>query len=317
MYALCIESSHARGMGHFYRSLNLAEALQAAGHASIFYLNEHEPSCRVLAARGWRYRIVNLRDTSSDWPTQLIRQDGIGVWVNDRLDTDLHQAQFVKANAIPLATFDDRGQGAALADLHIAALAFDPQESLAGAVVLRGADYLILNPQVTEFARERKAPGSILVTLGGSDTYGVTVKVVNELKLRGLAATIAIGPGFAHADALAATVTPGFTVKRGVPSLIEEFSRHELAITGGGITPFEANASGLPCIVVANEQFEIPIGLALQDRGGAVFAGHHELMQLPTELAALPLANMSRAGMRSFGPQGTQRVVAALQGLRV
>ena len=79
MYALCIESSHARGMGHFYRSLNLAEALQAAGHDCIFYLNEHEPTRRVLAARGWRYRIVNLHDTSSDWPTKLIRQDGIGV----------------------------------------------------------------------------------------------------------------------------------------------------------------------------------------------------------------------------------------------
>lgn len=316
MYAICIESSHARGMGHFYRSLNLAEALRAAGHACIFYLNEHEPSRRILAARGWRYRIVNLSDTSSDWPTQLIRQDGIGVWVNDRLDTDLHQAQFVKASAIPLATFDDRGHGAALADLHIAALTFDPQEFLAGAVVLRGADYLILNPQVTEFARERKAPGSILVTLGGSDTYGVTVKVVNELKLRGLVATIAIGPGFAHADALAATVTPGFTVKHGVLSLIEEFSRHELAITGGGITPFEANASGLPCIVVANERFEIPVGLGLQRTGGAVFAGHHESMQLPAELAALPLADMSRAGMHSYGPQGTQRVVAALEGLR-
>ena len=237
--------------------------------------------------------------------------------MNDRLDTDLYQAQCVKANAIPLATFDDRGQGAALADLHIAALAFDPQEPLGGAVVLRGADYLILNPQVTKFARERQEPSSILVTLGGSDTYGVTIKVVNELKLRGLTATIAIGPGFAHEDALAAAVTAGFIVKRGVPSLIEEFSRHELAITGGGITPFEANASGLPCIVVANEQFEIPVGLALQERGGAVFAGHHELMQLPTELAALPLAGMSRAGMSSFGPQGTQRVVVAIQELRV
>jgi spore coat polysaccharide biosynthesis predicted glycosyltransferase SpsG len=317
MYALCIESSHARGMGHFYRGLNLAEALQAAGNGCIFYLNEHEPSCRILAERGWHYRIIDLRDTSSDWPTQLIRQDNIEVWVNDRLDTNLQQAQVVKANGIPLVTFDDRGQGAALADLHIAALAFDLQEALAGAVLLRGADYLILNPQVTEFARERQAPGSILVTLGGSDTYGVTVKVVTELKSRGLGATIVIGPGFAHADALAAAVTPAFTVKHGVPSLIEEFSLHELAITGGGITPFEANATGLPCIVVANEQFEIPVCLALQDRGGAVFAGHHELMQLPTELAALPLADMSRAGMRSFGPQGTQRVVAALQGLRV
>ena len=41
--------------------------------------------------------------------------------------------------------------------------------------------------------------------------------------------------------------------------MAEEMSRHDLAVTGGGMTPFEANAAGLPCIVVANETFEIQV----------------------------------------------------------
>lgn len=302
-------------MGHFYRSLNLAEALLASGHASIFYINDHAPSCRILAERGWRHRIVDLADCTSGWPEQLIRQDGIAVWVNDRLNTDICQAQSVKAEGTPLATFDDRGDGAALADLHIAALAFDSHEPLQGAVVLRGTDYLILNPQVREYARERKTLGSILVTLGGSDTYGVTVEVVSQLKSRGLGATIVTGPGFSHEHKLDKVITPAFTVKRSVPSLIEEFARHDLAITGGGITPFEANASGLPCIVIANENFEIPVCRELERRGGAVFAGYHQSMRLPRFLDGIPLSDMSRAGMRNFGQQGTNRVVAALQEL--
>jgi len=97
--------------------------------------------------------------------------------------------------------------------------------------------------------------------------------------------------------------------------MIEEFHHHDLAITGGGITPFEANASGLPCVVIANELFEIPVGKKLQKLGGSIFAGHHESLSLPLFHANLPLKQMSQAGMRIIGLHGTHRVIEALQEL--
>ena len=93
--------------------------------------------------------------------------------------------------------------------------------------------------------------------------------------------------------------------------MIEEFHRHDLAITGGGITPFEANASGLPCVVIANELHEIPTGLALQKLGGSVFAGHHGALQTPLFAPDLPLEQMSRDGMCA-DQNGTSRVITAL-----
>jgi spore coat polysaccharide biosynthesis predicted glycosyltransferase SpsG len=313
MFALCIESSHARGMGHFYRALNLAEGLAAVGISFKFYLNDHAPSLKILRERGLPYQVVNLEDLAGNWEASLILQDGITMWVNDRLDTDARHAQKIRAAGVPLVTFDDRGTGAALADLHIAALAFDAQEHLGGAKLLRGADYLILNPEIRNFMRLRKQLSSILVTLGGSDTYGVTVKVVQLLKEMNLTATIVVGPAFMHMDKLNEILTGGFTLKRGVPSMIEEFHRHDLAITGGGITPFEANASGLPCVVIANELFEIPVGKELQRLGGSLFAGHHESLHSPLFAADLPLEQMSQAGTRNIGLQGTKRVLCALQ----
>ncbi|OGO28992.1 MAG: hypothetical protein A2W33_07310 [Chloroflexi bacterium RBG_16_52_11] len=312
MFALCVESSHARGMGHFYRAQNLADGLAKAGQPYIVYLNDHAPSRQILVERGVSHRVVDLQDFTGNWEASLIRQDGITLWMNDRLDTDVRHTEKIKATDIPLVTFDDRGTGAALADLHIAALAFDEQEQLAGARLLRGADYLVLNPQIRDYTRVRKRLSSILVTLGGSDTYGVTVKVVKLLKEMGLSATIVVGPSFMHMDKLDEVLTGGFTLKRGVPSMIEEFYRHDLAITGGGITPFEANASGLPCIVIANELFEIPVGMELQRLGGSLFAGHHESLSLPLLKADLPLEQMSQAGMRNIGLQGTRRVISAL-----
>jgi len=299
-------------MGHFYRVLNLAECLAQADLSYTIYLNDHGPSLQLLVDRGVPHRIVNLQDFTGNWETALIRQDNITLWVNDRLNTDNRHAENVKATGIPLVTFDDRGTGAALADLHIAALFFDATERLAGVKVLQGVDYLILNPQIASFTRLRKELTSILVTLGGSDTYGVTIKVVQMLKEMGMTATIVLGPSFMHTDKLDAELTAGFTLKSGVSSMIEEFYRHDLAITGGGITPFEANASGLPCVVIANEFFEIPVGLALQNLGGSVFIGHHESLLPPLFNANLPLGLLSQSGMNGIGLQGTHRVVGAL-----
>jgi spore coat polysaccharide biosynthesis predicted glycosyltransferase SpsG len=299
-------------MGHFYRALNLAEGLTKAKLAYTFYLNDHPPSRQILAERGAPHRVVDLEDFTGNWEASLIQQDGIMLWVNDRLDTDVRHAEKIKATGIPLVTFDDRGTGAVLADVHIAALAFDAQERLAGARLLRGADYLVLNPQIGEYTRLRQQLSSVLVTLGGSDTYGVTVKVVELLKEMNLTATIVVGPAFMHMAMLDEVLTEGFTLKRGVPSMIEEFYCHDLAITGGGITPFEANASGLPCVVIANELFEIPVGMALQKLGGSLFAGHHESLSSPLFRANLPLEQMSKAGMCNIGLYGTQRVISAL-----
>lgn len=299
-------------MGHFYRALNLADALAKAGISFKFYLNDHAPSLQILRERGVPYRVVNLHDFSGNWEASLIRQDDITLWVNDRLNTDARHAQNIKLAGVPLVTFDDRGTGAALANLHIAALAFDAQEHLGGDKLLHGIEYLILNSQIGNFMRLRKKLSSILVTLGGSDTYGVTVKVAKLLKKMNLGATIVVGPSFMHMDKLSEILITGFNIKRGVPSMIEEFDRHDLAITGGGITPFEANSSGLPCVVIANEALEIQAGKELERLGGSRFAGHHESLSLSLLRENLPLTQMSQAGMRHIGLKGTQRVVDAL-----
>ena len=316
MFAICLESSHARGMGHLFRSLNLAHELERRGQAVTLLVNDDAASLRVLLEQERAPLVVDLHDLSGGWESSLVSRHGFSVWINDRLDTHAAHASHVRATGIKLVTFDDRGSGAALADLHVAALAFG-DEPLAGKVVLRGLNYLILNPDLARYQRLRSAPGSLLVTLGGSDTYGATVKVVAQLAACGLGATVVVGPAFAHHQALDEVLTGAFELRVGVPSMGEEMWRHELAITGGGITPFEANAVGLPCLVVANEDFEIPVARELARLGGSLFAGHHTAIDLSVLESVLPLEVMSRAGMARVGLGGVARVADALVGLRV
>jgi spore coat polysaccharide biosynthesis predicted glycosyltransferase SpsG len=218
-----------------------------------------------------------------------------------------------------LVTFDDRGDGAELADMNICALLFEKTEGLKGKDVRLGVEYMILNPEIAAFRRLRQSLASILVTLGGADTYGVTVRVAKWLSSKPFPVTIVTGPSFQHMaelEEVVATAAPDrFKLLNQVPSLAAEMHGHDLAITGGGITPFEACAAGLPCVVIANEPFEIPVGRALEDLGAAFFAGHHSAFDLGILETPIPIRTMSQTAMTKVDLGGVGRVADLLERL--
>lgn len=316
MLALCIEASHQRGLGHLFRGLVMMRAFQRHGVPCAVFINDDPRAREILEQHGAAYRLAEYDDLASGWEARVIRELGIRLWINDRLDTDLRHARHVKDGGIPLVTFDDGGSGAALADLHVAALAHDAPAALAGHRVLKGCAYLVLNEEIGQYRRLRAGADRILVTLGGSDTYGVTIKVVKILKALGKRATVVIGPSFAHKEQLEEVADGGlFEVIGNVPSLMRLFYDYDLAITGGGITPYEANAAGLPCIIVANEQFEIPNGRFLERAGGSVFAGFHERLDAAVFGRQLDIGAMSEKGMRAVPLDGAENVYREIMSL--
>ena len=302
-------------MGHLFRALNLIAHLDELQESYVVLINDHAKSKVLLDQKGIPYEVVALDDFATKWEVRLIAKYGIRIWINDRLDTDALHAQQVKQTGIKLVTFDDRGSGASLADVHIAGLAFDDAESLQGAKVLRGVSYLILNPEIDQFKRLRASEDRIVVTMGGSDTYGVTVRVVDILKSVGKKATVIIGPGFEHHEGLRAVMTSEFIIKSDIPSLMEDFQNYDLAITAGGITPFEASASGLPCIIIASEYFEVPAGVLLQRLGCALFAGHYSAIDESMFSRSLDVAGMSKAGMSYLKTDAVTNIYRELKSL--
>jgi|LauGreDrversion4_2_1035121.scaffolds.fasta_scaffold170599_3 spore coat polysaccharide biosynthesis predicted glycosyltransferase SpsG len=317
VFVFCIESSHTRGMGHLYRSLTLADALVRNGEDVHFLINAHEPSLQILKGRGYAHTIVDLASEAGVWEAQALQCLRPSAWINDRLDTTAAHVECVKVKGLPVATFDDLGSGSAQSDLNVAALVFDPAKvaRLQGKRILTGVDYLVLNPVIAHFRRTRTRLQSVLVTLGGADTYGATVKVVRLLRNQPWQVTVVLGPAFAHHKALAEVIPGHFEIRHGVASMAEEMARHDLAVTGGGMTPFEANAAGLPCLVVANEPFEIPVGQALESMGGCRFAGHHETIDALVFQSSLDIEGMSARAMAAVGLDGVHRVAKSLREL--
>ncbi|MGO7870431.1 PseG/SpsG family protein [Rhizobium leguminosarum] len=319
MFVFCIESSHARGMGHLFRSLTLATELRSRGHPVLFLANDHPNSLRIIRERGFDVALHDLASVTG-WENGFIEPDASSsVWINDRLNTQRSHSEAIKRLGAKLVTFDDRGDGAELADMNIGALLFEKTEGLKGKDVRLGVEYMILNPEIATYRRIREKLASILVTLGGADTYGVTVRVAKWLSSKPFPVTIVTGPSFQHMaelEEVVATAAPGrFKLLNQVPSLAAEMHGHDLAITGGGVTPFEACAAGLPCVVIANEPFEIPVGRALEELGAAFFAGHHSAFDLGILEKPIPIRTMSETAMAKVDLGGVGRVADLLERL--
>jgi spore coat polysaccharide biosynthesis predicted glycosyltransferase SpsG len=300
-------------MGHLFRALALAEALEARGASVHLYVNDDEGARRTLRGRGRTWKAVAL--TSGGWEAERIREDRIRVWVNDRFETTADHARRVLQAGARLVTFNDCGPGAALADLHIAPVPLAEGLRPTGRRVLTGLSYLVLDPQVKVFRRVRSRLRSLVVSMGGRDTYGLTVRVAQELRARRRQATIIVGPGFAHEKALAETLGEELIVKRSILSLAEEFSRHDLAVTAGGITPFEANAAGLPCLTVAAEPWEEQAAAMLAALGGCRYLGPRTRIDFSSLGEDLPITRMSEAALRTVPADGAERVAAELLAL--
>lgn len=307
-FALCVESSSRKGMGHLVRAMNFAGFLKTKHMDYVVIINDDAASVSFLKSRAERFDTAELKDEAGDWETTLIKKHRVDVWVNDRLDTGIGHAGNVKRNGIPLICIDDRGAGAGLSDINFGSLPFNYEHDLKGGKVFKGLDYFIMDKSVDRYRKIRKRAERILVTLGGSDTYGMTVNVVKILKGLGRPATIVTGPLFKHHDELNKVVGREFSLIKAPASLIREFAGYDLAITGGGITPFEANASGLPCVVIANESFEVPNGRFLDKLGSSVFAGYREEMIDDVFNRDLDIANMSRIGIDRIKTEGADNI---------
>lgn len=307
MFAICIESSHQRGMGHFFRALNFIDYLQHVKEPYVVLINDDEASICILKQRKIPYEIINYQDTKSCWEIDLIRKYKFDVWLLDRFATGYSLCEHVKSQNVLLCGIDDCGEGAGCIDIHFCSMLFS---DLKGKEICEGKEYLILNHEIEKYKRKRTEMKKVVVTLGGCDTYGVTIKIVKILKDKGYRADIVVGPNFRHWKALRKEVEDtAFGIYQNVPSLVEFFSHYDLAITGGGVTCFEANAAGLPCIIVANELHEITIAKYIVQFGGAVFAGYYKELQPDAfSLEKYEIGVMSDHAIKSFDTEGVKRI---------
>lgn len=314
LFIICVESSKTRGMGHLFRSLLYASYLESIGEEYVVLINDDKRSLDILSSRNIPHRIVDFSDTS-DWQTPIIEEFHADVWLQDKFETPIIMAQNIKRNHILFCGIDEFGPGSDLLDIHFAGMIYLTGHAVRGKKILCGSEYVILNPEIDKYKRVRSKVSRVIISLGGSDPYGLTVDIVKEISKTDFDVEIIIGPVFDYKRELEAANTKKYPVLQNVPSLIQEFSKFDFAITGGGVTCCEANSSGIPCVIFANAPHEIHTARFMEEKGGVRYAGSYDGWDktIINEIKYMDIEKMSTAGMQTFDTKAIERIFSAIR----
>ena len=325
---LALEASHRRGMGHLFRGLHLAQALRSTGDEVLIVCNSDRRSEEIIRREQFALELVPSYDCDVSWENSLLDKFPPRWWIDDRLNTERSHASRLANAGVSYATFDDHGTGANLA--HYNFLAMDPSAEIRAPNGLYGPDYMVLNPVIATY-RDRPSASKrelrIVVTLGGSDTYGVTPRAVEAaISLEEpYSLDVVTGPNFRHDRELAALMSKGdkrICVRSFVSNLYELLASADIVICGGGVTLYEVACLGVPAAIIANEPHEVPVAHWFVEKGFGVYAGFHsDRFEAGLSAGLATLLNgrarrdeMARCGKTLVDGKGLSRVVTLLKG---
>lgn len=273
--------NHQIGMGHIYRSMALAKAFKKKLKAapSITFLSiDYQEGIKKIQGVGYPIHKIPVglpEQEEIEYCSNILTPLHPDVFVVDALWVSPAEMGLFKDCSKYLVSIDDTKDGRLFADLVINVLY---QSSTKNDDVLELTDlkYCILGEEYSAYNRPpvtiRPIVKRILVTQGGSDTYGVTVRIARALDRldKNIAIVLLLGPAFKHDKELQTVLQKSkrdFIVEKDVQDVVSLFTRCDLAVTGAGLTLFELAALGIPCIVLTQEEKEIETANRLKGYG--------------------------------------------------
>lgn len=257
-HRICFKTkgNHKQGMGDVTGSIALAKELKNRGQSLQFLLDDDVEAINAVREAAFDFTLL--------YSMEKALGEGIlfDIMIVNQLNTDFAELKVLKEHCRLLVTIDDIGEGSRnLADLRINPLYYDDD-------ALCGPKYVPLHFEFQN-ARESKKliserPEHILVTLGGSDTYGFTPKVIEALLDYAIdrEVTVITGPAFKHHDILDAVLSrrpeAGFNILHAVSvsTMRKSIEWADVAVCAAGNSLFEMACLGTPSVVVCAEPFE-------------------------------------------------------------
>jgi len=263
------KGNHKQGMGDVMGSLALAECFS---DKEIVFVIDNDPETReCIKKHGFQVKPVDFLSQELAY----FESASPDIVIVNQLNNPKEFLQELKKRTKLLVTIDDVGPGAAVADMR-----FNPEYFLPNSYF--GPEFVPLRKEFQDYNNKeklvKKQIENILVTLGGSDTYGFTPKVVQALAgiPKEVDITVLVGSSFAHHDQLAEMIKDmprPFFVRQNINNMAETIFKSDLIVCNGGITLFEAACLGTPAIVVCGEPFEEETAAHMQKEGFGVNLG--------------------------------------------
>jgi len=251
----------------------------------------------------------------------------------DMLDTPEPDMRALARTGVKLVTFDDRGPGRVYADAIFNVLVEEPDRSSLkpGCRLFEGCPFAMLDPPFAALGNDQNARNydsseDILVTMGGVDAAGLTVKTARALKLiRKIRKVIFVGgAAYPHQNELERELKSApweWEIRLNVPGLLDLFLWCDLALIAGGLTMYEACCTGAPALAICqpiDHQFELAQKLslagAMETVGYGLEASEEEIAERVRILlnSADKRMSLGENGRRLVDGQGVHRTALAI-----
>ncbi|HET9317345.1 MAG TPA: NTP transferase domain-containing protein [Vicinamibacteria bacterium] len=252
------------GMGHVFRSLAIADVLRGNTRAEIAFLMSaaHPAGVRTVEGHGYDVRTVGPGVEDALAPIRELAPD---ILINDlpSLDASYLRAvsRFDTTTVNLVDTPDDLEATEQYEHLIVSVM---KQERETAESFYGGPEYAILREHFRGRPKlVRDEPRLVLLSFGGSDPQGLTVKAARAL--RSLPSAIEIvavaGPAFSDSralDALLPALPRPLRIERevGGDRLAELMLDADLMVGSGGMSVYEIAALGTPGVVLAQNERE-------------------------------------------------------------
>jgi UDP-2,4-diacetamido-2,4,6-trideoxy-beta-L-altropyranose hydrolase len=336
-----VDGSQRLGTGHVVRCLTLAATLSERGIGSVFVMADGAPEiARYVAEQG--YPVSPLpADSSAETDAALTlaaaAESGAQLIITD-LSNSRWLARRVEYRRLfsglsdggrYLAAFDDPSTTDFTCDLKIIPY-LDVTPDLAAnrqaAKLLAGPEYFVMRGEFSQppvGGRVVRDPAdNVLVTMGGSDPKSLTAKVLRALLP--LELELSVVTGVAFNAALLAEIRE---LLGGRGELIHQawnmaalMRRADLVVSAGGLTKYEAAATGTPLVLLSQNEFEAGMSEAFARHGMA----HNLGLGSEVEVTAIATAvrdllgdaprrrEMSARGSGLIDGRGAERVIEVI-----
>ena len=322
------------GLGHVVRCVALADELHHEhGWQIMFVMREGPLAFEVVKEKGY---LVEDPITCGPpvpygvWLQQLSDKVGAQILILDvREDFPRAAVQAFRNQGLLVVTLDDPTDRRLETDLAF----YPPIPQLkkmdwAGFTgqLHSGWEWVVLRREFSsQPPKPANSPPKILVSMGGSDPAGMTLKAVSALERlhQNFTGVIILGQGFRQLQALEHSLDRArhsFEVRRNVTRIWEEMAQADLAIGSFGVTAYELAAMGIPALLLSLTSDHAESASAFSAEGMAVNLGVHEQVSenaLAEEIAKLledrpRRVSMGRKARETIDGAGAARVVRVI-----
>ena len=311
------KGSHSQGMGDVWSSLALAA--ECPLDDVLFILSGGDEAAAVVKENGYLLEVAETADKESE----VLQAFSPHAIIVNKLNNPPAYIRSLKDRAPVVVTIDDAGTGGELADLQ-----FNVLYHTQGAYV--EPEYIALRREFQEMNGLTRMirPGirELLITQGGSDTYGFTPRIIKGLKSMRCRphCTVVLGPAFRHEVELAEAVRDSILdlrIVRDARNMAQLMWEADLAISAGGITLFELACIGIPALAVCGERFELETASRLEALGTVInlgFGGDLKYERLATAVDELDedvprRRRMGERGKRLVDGKGSGRIMTRIR----